>query len=224
MLAEIALKLRRSSFTSPIFGDRVTCVADASRAIEYTALAYPAAYVCFMSEDAEEQSPGSNANRQRVAQHWGVIIGLDATMDIRGQQPAESIDGIRRAVFHAIYNWAPTKDYGLLWYESCKLLEISRANTFWLMTFGSYIWVCEDDGETQEQFDPLPAFEGANVKVDWLQPHDRGEPPSQEYDPRFGPAPWASGPEGRVETEMRIDVPWQTRERIVSMSNRRRGN
>jgi hypothetical protein len=222
MLVDIALKLRRSRHTNPIFGDRITVVADASRAIEYTALAYPAGYVTFLSEDAEDQQPGVNENRQRITQRWGVIVGLDATTDIRGQGAAQSIEAIRPAIFRAIYNWSPSKDYGLLWYGGCKLLEISRATTFWLMTFGAYYWVCGEEGETEEQFERLPDFLGLNVKVDRLQPHDRGLPPSQEYDPRFGPAPWASGPEGRVETEMRIDVPWQTRERIVSMSNQRR--
>jgi hypothetical protein len=207
MMADLIAKLRRSTDTSPIFGDRVTGVADASRAIEYTALGFPAAYVTFLADDAEEQRPGSNDNRQRITEQWGVIVGLQATADVRGHQPAQSIMTVRRALFRAIYNWRPpASSYGALWYVGCKLLEVNRAATFWLFTFASHCWVDgECDGEHEEQFDPLPDFLGANIKVDWLQPFDPGIPPSQEYDPRY-PPPRTYGPDGRIETTFTVDV------------------
>jgi hypothetical protein len=209
MMAEIIMKLRRSSATSPIFGDRVVGVAEPSRAFDYQSLACPAAFVCFLSDQAERQDPGANENQQRVTQMWGVIIALEATMDIRGQDPTQQIDQIRREIFRAIYNWSPEKRYGNFWYNDTKLLSISRAITFWLVSFGSYYYVCgaEGEGETEEQFDRLPAFEGIDpFRIDWMKPHDPGLPPSQMYDTLRGPAPWAKGPEGRIEQRLRIDV------------------
>jgi hypothetical protein len=208
MMAEIIMKLRRSSATAPIFGDRIGGVAEVQRAVDYTAFNFPAAWVCFISDQAERQEPGANENFQRVIQRWGIIIGLEATADIRGQDPTQQIDEIRRAVFRAIYNWSPQKEFGNFWYDNTRLLDISRAATYWLMTFGSYYSVCgaEGEGETEDQFEPLPPFTGIDVGIDWRKPHDPGLPPSQIYDPRRGLAPWPQGPEGRIEQRLRLDV------------------
>ena len=208
MLDLIALKLRRSRSTSAIFGERVTVVADQSRAVDYTALAWPAAYVCFLSETAGDYVAGSNDNWQRVTTQIGIIVGLSATNDIRGQDPALRIDGVGRAIRRAIYNWTPDPGmWGAIWYEGYKLFEVSHAATFWLFAFNSYYDICDADGETEEQFEPLPDFLGADISVDYIDPHDPGEPPSEQYDPRFGPAPWATGPEGRIELRFTIDLP-----------------
>jgi hypothetical protein len=223
MMPEIIMKLRRSRHTGAIFGDRVTGIADVSRAVTYTALQYPAAYVCFLSDDVERQPPGSNENRQMITQQWGVVVGLEATNDIRGQDPAQQVETVRKALFLALYNWAPNYaqnpmdpvEYrsGPLWYGGSKLLEVSRAATFWLFTFGAYSWVCgaEGEGETEEQFDRLGPLERVRIYEDWIDPHDPGAPPSQEYDPPIGPSrgppPWPSGPEGRIEKEYHVDFP-----------------
>lgn len=214
MMAELITKLKRSSSTRAVFNERVAGVADVSRVTdERVALPFPAAYVAFLSEDAEPQPRGANENSQWVAQHWGIVIGLDATPDIRGQEPAQSIETIRNAVFRAIYNWAPPKlpdkrRFSLFSYEGCKLLEINRAVTYWLLTFQTYMGIGGDcDGETEEQFDPLPEFLGINAKIDWIDPHDPGLFPSETYDPKRGPAPWPVGPEGRIESEFTVDYP-----------------
>jgi hypothetical protein len=206
MMSDIIMKLRRSRHTAPIFGDRVTGVAEASRAFDYQALTFPAAFVCYLSDQAEPQEPFTTDNKQRCTQRWGVIVALQATEDIRGQDPTQQIDDVRQEIFGAIYNWSPRKPYSNLWYDSTKLLAINRAVTFWLLTFGTYHYVCDDDGELEEQFEPLPDFYGVNALIDWKKPHDPGLPPSEEYDPRRGPAPWPTGPEGRIETAVRIDV------------------
>src|SRR5215469_13554267 len=118
MMDHLIMKLRRSRYTSAIFGDRVAGVADASRVTEdYATLDYPSAYVTLLSEQAEPQPAGNNENRQRVQQIWGVIVGLSATPDIRGQQPTHTIDDIRPRLIRAIYNWAPAKAYENFWYD-----------------------------------------------------------------------------------------------------------
>ena len=206
MLDLIALKLRRSRHTNPIFGDRVTVVADVSRATTYTALAWPAAYVMFSGETASDQATGSNDNWQRITQQYDVIVGLQATSDTRGQAPALRIDEVRAALLRAIYNWSPDhKRWGAIWYRDCELIagEINRAVTFWRFGFGSYTDICGDDGEIEEQFEPLPDFLRIHYQIDWISPHDPGLPPSLTYHPRIGPAPWPKGPEGRVELEVR---------------------
>ena len=209
MLDLIAQKIKRSSSTAAIFGDRVTVVADVSRATTYTALTWPAAYVMLSGETASEQAAGSNDNWQRITQQYDVIVGLQATDDIRGQAPAMRIEDVRRALFRAIYNWSPDKRWGPLWYQGLELLagEINRAVTFWRIGFGCYVDVCGDEGETEEQFDPLPDFLGIHYLIDWIDPHDPGNPPSLIYSARYGPAPWRIGPEGRIEMELRLDFP-----------------
>jgi hypothetical protein len=224
MMAELIMKLRRSRHTNAIFGERVTGVADQSRAIEYTALAWPAAYVCFLSDQADPQLAGANENRQRITQYWGIIVGLQATNDIRGQEPTQEIEWIRKQIFRAIYNWAPSVDDGKeityesgpFWYGGTKLLDVGRDATFWLMSFGCYTWICGAEGEGEDdQFEPpnTGVLERIHIYEDYIDPHDPGLPPSQEYDPpigpRRGPPPWPSGPEGRIEKEHRIEFPAQ---------------
>ena len=113
----------------------------------------------------------------------------------------------QRAVSRDLQLVARYRLWGALWYEGYRLLEVSRAATFWLLTFGSHYDICDQEGETEEQFDPLPEFLGANVKIDWIDPHDPGVPTSQEYDPRRGPPPWPTGPEGRIEMEFTVEYP-----------------
>jgi hypothetical protein len=216
MMADIILKLRRSSATGSIFADRVTGVAAPQRAYDYAALAYPAAFVALLSEDAEAQPPGSNENTQRVAQIWGIVVALNATDDIRGQEPSQSIEVIRRAVMRAIYNWSPHSTIANLWYDGCELLAVNRAVAFWVLRFGTYFWLCGEDGvgETEEQFDPLPWFLRIHYNFDWISPHDPGLPPSEIYDVKFGPPPWRSGPEGRVEMHAEDQLPPQPPRRV----------
>jgi hypothetical protein len=210
MMPQLIMKLRRSRSTKAVFADRVVGAADASRVIDYTNLDLPFLAVTFLSDDAEGQQPGSNDYRQRITQSWGVIVALSATFDVRGQEATQTMETIKPAIFRAIYNWAPDKNHGVLSYGGTRLLQVSRAATFWLMTFNTFEWVCGDDGELEEQFEPLPDFLGMNVNVDWMQPFDPGLPPSEEYDPRRGPPPWRYGPEGRIESTFTIDLP-QTR-------------
>ena len=206
MMDAIIMKLRRSRETQPIFGDRVTGVADESRVLEErVALAFPCAYVHFQDEEAEGQQP-SNAYQQRVAQRWGIIVGLDARNDIRGHDPVRQIELIRPRLFKAIYNWRPAKGYGAIWYDGCNLRYVGRDASFYQFMFGTHYTVCEDDGETEEQFDPLPVFAGADFHIDAIDPRDPGLPPSQIYDPRRGPPPWATGPEGRIEWRTRVNI------------------
>jgi hypothetical protein len=226
MMAEIIMKLRASPSTAAIFGDRVSGSADETRPPTYAALAYPSAFVVYLGDDAEPQAPGANENQQRMVEHWGIIVALEATEDIRGQAPAQQIRPVRDAVYKALYNWAPNRQQnpmlpveylsGNLWYESCKLIQLSRAATFWLLTFGAHTWICGAEGEL-DQFEPphTGILERIHVYNDWTDPHDPGLPPSQDYGqppvgPPRGPAPWPTGPEGRIESEFHVELPTTT--------------
>jgi hypothetical protein len=205
-MADLIAKLRRSRSASAVFGDRVAGAADVFKIVEYANMAMPCAYVVFLSETAEPAEAG-NENVQWNTETWGVAIKLAAHEEIRGQAPAMTVPQMRRALFRALFNWSPSTGYTLLAYDGCKLLAHSRDVTVWLFTFTTHTQFDECDGETEEQFDTLPAFLGVNARVDAIDPFDPGAPPSEEYDPAFGPAPWNSGPEGRIETSFTIDIP-----------------
>jgi hypothetical protein len=218
-MADLILKLRRSRSTLALFGGRVAGAADASRVMDYANLDAPAAFVVYLSDDCEPEPRGVNEVYQRLTVHWGVVVKLSAHVDIRGQAPTMTAPGVREALFKALLNWSPyevppgppfvgrppQRPWSPLAYEKCELLQVNRDSTFWMFQFATDTILCAEDGETEEQFDPLPDFHGANVKVDWTDPHDPGLPPSEEYDPTRGPAPWPSGPEGRIEAEFRVD-------------------
>lgn len=228
LMVQIINKLRRSRATGPIFGGRVAGAADASRVMDYANMDVPACFVCFLSDVAEPTPRGANEVHVRFTTSWGIIVKLTAHMDIRGQDPAMTVPDVRVALFRALLNWSPSvippgdipppgiqtvaREWSPLAYDKCELLQVNRDATFWMFTFTTSTWICADDGETEEQFDPLPDFLGANFNVDWIDPHDFGVPPSgetppPEYDPRRGPPPWPVGPEGRIESEFKIDLP-----------------
>ena len=218
-MADIILKLRRSRSTVPLFGGRVAGAADASRVMDYANLEPPAAFVVFLSDDCTPEPRGANEVYQRLTAHWGIIVKLAAHIDIRGQAPAMTVPDIRAALFRALLNWSPyevppgtpfvgrppPRPWSPMAYEKCELLQVNRDATFWLFQFSTQTILCGEDGETEETFEPLPDFEGMNAKIDWIDPHDPGLPPSEQYDPARGPAPWPTGPEGRIEAEFRID-------------------
>lgn len=225
MMRELIMKLRLSPHTNAIFGDRIAGCSDVSRPQTYASLSFPACFICPLSEEAERQAPGANENHQRITSLWGVIVALQATEDIRGQEPAQSIEAVRRAIFRSCYNWSPNYQtrpnapmeyrYSNIWYSGTKLLEVSRAATFWLIEMGVYAWICgaEGEGET-DQFEPphTGILERIHVYNDWTDPHDPGLPPSLTYDPvpmgpSRGPAPWPTGPEGRIESEFDVELP-----------------
>jgi hypothetical protein len=217
MMAELVMKLRRSRYTSPHFGDRVTGVFDPTRAIERTALAYPAACVTFLGEDADALPSGGNENWQQLTQHWGVVIGLGATPDIRGQASVMDFETIMLAVHRAIYNWRPPGPgiQGAFWYDGVEHVRPNGndlARTFWLMTYNIYRRLdAECDGEVEDTIEGglpggRPDFLRVGMKVDWQEPFDPGNPPSQAYDPKY-PPPRTYGPDGRIESELLYDVP-----------------
>lgn len=218
-MADIILKLRRSRSTVPLFGGRVAGAADASRVMDYANLEAPAAFVVFLSDTCEPAEERANEIHQALTAHWGVVVKLSAHVDIRGQAPAMTVPDVRARLFSALLNWSPypvppgppfvgrppQRPWSALEYEKCELLQVNRDATFWLFQFACSTVLCAEDGETEETFEPLPDFKGANFKVDWIDPHDPGLPPSEEYDPRIGPAPWPTGPEGRIEAEFKVD-------------------
>jgi hypothetical protein len=203
-MADLIAKLRRSNAAGAVFADRVAGAADAFKIVEYANMALPCAYVVFLSETAETVE-AINENVQKVTETWGIAVKLSAHEEIRGQAPAMTVPNVRRALFRALFNWSPSLGYTLIAYDGCKLLAHSRDVTVWLFTFTTSTQIDECDGE-QEQFEH-PAFLGVNARVDAVDPYDPGLPPSLEYDPAIGPPPWATGPEGRIETQFTIDIP-----------------
>jgi hypothetical protein len=203
-------KLRRASSTAAIFGDRVAGVAHINRIVEYANMAAPSAYVVYIGELAEAAEV-VNENVQWVTETWGVAVKLAAHEEIRGQAPAMTVPEVRRAILRAIFNWSPSLGYSLFAYRGCEPVifqaggNVSRDVTVWLFTFTTRTQIDECDGETEEQFDPLPEFLGVNANVDAIDPYDPGLPPSQPYKPELVP-PHSTGPEGRIETSFTIDI------------------
>jgi hypothetical protein len=207
-MSDLIAKLRRSTPARTFFADRVAGVADENRVAEYANMEPPCAYVAYIGDSAAP-SDAINENVQWVTETWAILVKLAAHEEIRGQAPAMTIPAIRRAIFKAIFNWSPTTGYTLFSYGGSSCIGISRDVTIWRFTFMTRTQIDECDGETEEQFDPLPAFKGINAIVDAIDPHDPGLPPSEEYQEyaasRAGPPPWATGPEGRIEARFTLD-------------------
>lgn len=179
-MSDLIAKLRRSTPARTFFADRVAGVADENRVAEYANMEPPCAYVAYVGDSAVP-SDAINENVQWVTETWAILVKLAAHEEIRGQAPAMTIPAIRRAIFKAIFNWSPTTGYTLFAYGGSSCVGISRDVTIWRFLFTTRTQIDECDGETEEQFDPLPGFKGIDVIVDTIDPHDPGLPPSEEY-------------------------------------------
>lgn len=182
---DLNLVIKQLRQRCPSFEQRVAGAAAFAKVPESTALQVPSAYVIPL-DDAPEPSTSQNTIRQVLRETFEVVIALDNRVDERGQASGHSVHSMRAELWKALLGWQPEERYEGIVYEGGNVLSIDRARLFWRFEFSAVMEIGPEDGFQAIGIGELPAFHGADMKVDAVDP---AADPNLQY----------PGPDGRVE-------------------------
>ncbi len=174
----------------PTFANRVAGAAQFSRLPETAALAVPCAFVIPM-DDNPQPSNSANSVRQAMTDSFAVVVAISNKPDEKGQASAHSIHTLRTELWAALLGWQPGADYDGITYEGGSLLSLDRARMWYQFEFATAMEIGPVDGWQQRDLTALPHFDGANIRVDAIDPSD----------PNLVQAP---APDGRIELELTL--------------------
>lgn len=181
----------------PAFSTRVSAGIDWDAVASSAKLSHPSAYVIAAGDDASANDV-DNAIRQDITDLFDVILVLDST-DERGQEAADLLHDLRASLWKALVGWKPGAEYDPIEYGGGSLIFINRARVVYRFSFEAAFQLgrnrATEPAETWEEWklDGLPAFEGLDVNVDFIEPSD--------------PNLQAPGPDGRIDAQFSVDLP-----------------
>lgn len=179
---------------APTFQGRVAGGLEFEVVRDSALLAMPAAYVVMTADD-----PGDNTEqtgiRQAIFDEFDVVVAMK-TGDERGQSVADPLHNIRAELLRALVGWKPSSDYERVMYDGGQLLLIDRGRVLYRFTFRAE-WTL-GGGDAPETFEELvlaglPLLEGVDLNVDGIDPM---------ADPNLN----KPGPDGRIETVLRVEL------------------
>lgn len=179
---------------APTFDRRVAGGMKLENILASTHLALPAAYV-LMTGDEIGESASQNSVRLQIFDEFDVLVVLKVD-DERGQSIADPLHDIRAELLRALVGWKPAPGYEHVTYEGGELMSIDRARAVYRFTFRSEWWL--GGGDTPETFEELklaglPPIEAITFNVDAI-------------DPMADPNLQKPGPDGRIETVLRVEL------------------
>ncbi|RTY77185.1 phage tail terminator protein [Pseudomonas veronii] len=181
----------------PVFSNRVSAGIDWDAVASSAKLSHPSAYVIAAGDDASANDV-DNAIRQDITDLFDVILVLDST-DERGQEAADLMHDLRASLWKALVGWKPSTEYDPIEYGGGSLIFINRARVVYRFSFEAAFQLgrnrASEPAETWEEWklDGLPAFEGMDVDVDFIDPSD--------------PNLQTPGPDGRIDAQFSVDLP-----------------
>ena len=184
----------------PAFSGRVSAGIDWDAVASSAKLSHPSAYVITAGDDAAGNDL-QNGVRQDITDLFDVILVLDSS-DERGQEAADLLHDLRAGLWKALVGWKPGSEYDPIEYGGGSLVFINRARVVYRFGFETAFQLgrnrVTDPPETWEEFelDGLPALEGVDFKVDFIDPAD--------------PNLRRPGPDGRVEATFSVELPEPT--------------
>lgn len=172
----------------PALGERVAGAADFEIIPESTALQVPCAFVIPLDDNPEDNAAENGLN-QRLVEAFAVVVALDNRRDERGQAASATAHSMRRDLWKALLRWIPAEDYGPIQYEGKRLLRLDRSRMWMQYEFSSDFFIGDEDGWQLGAQENLPRFEGADIRVDVIDPISQPSP----------------GPDGRIEFQAQVN-------------------
>lgn len=181
----------------PTLAGRVAGAAQFVRLQENQQLPVPCAFVV-PQEDNAEPNRSSNGYRQPIEDTFSVIVGLDNTVDERGQSAVTSIHDIRAELWKALLGWQPEADYNGIEYDGGSVADVDRARLWYRFDFTAAFEIGSDDIGNPETWQALelaaaPDLTSVKFTLDAIDP----------YDPNTG----STGPDGKPEAVAVVDLP-----------------
>lgn len=154
------------------------------------------AHVVLGDEDAEPNE--GNVVCQNVAETFEVCVEFPSP-DERGAGVGDLVDAVRIELCRALVGWQPEPHYDPIQYLGRELLLINRAKAVYRFQFLTGYQLgrnsVDQPPETWQELeaDGLPALEGIDISVDFI-------------DPMVDPNLAARGPDGRIEITLKEDL------------------
>ncbi|MGF6392165.1 phage tail terminator protein [Pseudomonas plecoglossicida] len=173
----------------PSLVDRVSGGIDLDAVSTSVLLKNPSAYV-IAADDKAGDNQAQNAVIQDIEDRFEVVLAMD-TKDERGQQASDLLHDFRKELWRALVGWRPSAEYEPIIYDGGGLVLINRARVVYRFSFSAGFRLgrnkSTDPAETwhEHELDGLPAFTGATIDMDCIDPADR----NLQY----------PGPDGRIE-------------------------
>jgi hypothetical protein len=193
-ITPVVLHLRQHC---PLFGGRVAGGIDFDAVKASQQVDRPGAFVIATGDDATDNDL-QNGIRQDITDAFDVVVILDAK-DQRGQLAVDVLHDIRAELWRALVGWKPGIEYEPITYDGGDLVQIDRALVIYRYSFVTAFQLGRnadtDPAETwhELELDGLPRLEGMDINVDCIDPADR----NLKY----------PGPDGRIEVQIREDMP-----------------
>lgn len=182
-----AIKVRCLSFAG-----RVSVSAEFALIENAAKMVLPAAYVVMLDDSAADNT-SDNGYQQIIADTFAVVVLLSNAVDELGKSSITQIIPLRSELCKGLLSWAPDTEHGEIEYSGGQLLAVDRGITYYQFEFTAPTELTEADTYQETVNSALPAFEGLNINVDAIDPHD--------------PNVAASGPDGKLEARLEINLP-----------------
>ncbi|RIJ06056.1 hypothetical protein DXK93_01640 [Achromobacter sp. K91] len=186
----------------PAFEGRVAGGLDTDVVMGSAHMKPPAAYIIQAEDDAAELQ-SQTSYLQEIRDSIDIVVVL-ATRNEQGNLEAELLHEIRRQLFLALAGWEPHEGYDGLIYNGGELVQLDRSRCVYRFSFSAAFTLGRaafDDrsgqpAETWEEYerDRLPRFAGGTLHIDAIDPM---------ADPNLN----KPGPDGRIEHEVRMELP-----------------
>lgn len=174
----------------PSFENRFAGAAEWAGLTEDEAPALPAAYVVPLAEDA-----GGNESRvgyqQTVTNTFAVIVLVSNVCDERGQKAFDSLEDLRLELFRAILSWQqdPPAEYSEIVYSGGQVLYMDDARLAFQFEFSFETYLDLSDTWQGVDLDELGPLEGADIRVDCVDPSTR-----------------KNQPDGKIEATLKVEL------------------
>jgi hypothetical protein len=182
-----AIKLRCLSF-----GGRVSVSAEFALIEDAAKMTLPAAYVVMLDDNAANNS-SENGYQQVIADAFGIVVVLSNAVDELGKTSIAAILPLRSELCKGLLSWMPDAEHGEIEYSGGQLLAIDRGAAYYQYEFTAPTELTEADTYQETVNSALPPFEGLNINIDAINPHD--------------PNLAAIGPDGVIEAVLQVDLP-----------------
>lgn len=178
-------------------------------------LPVPCAYVILDDDQPEEQYSGQ-AYRQTVRESFSVAVCLANTSDPRGQTAADVVHDVRQDLLAVLAGYVMDDEYSPLEYAGSTLEHFDAERVFYSFKFVANYEITKEQtrqwgdyaGDPAHDVVGMPAYTGADINVDYLDPQVDTNRPSASFP--ADPAAYEGGvigqkPDGRIEGRFSID-------------------
>ncbi|WP_200873847.1 hypothetical protein [Bordetella bronchiseptica] len=188
---------------APVFSGRVAAGLDVDVVLNSGQMPMPAAYVVMAEDDAGDLL-SQTSYMQAISDSIDVVVVLNVR-DEAGHLNADQLHHVRAELLRALAGWEPGPGYDGLVYNGGDLIRLDRARCSYRYSFSAEFQLgrAGSDGadppppaETWQEFelDGLPKLEGVTLRLDAI-------------DPMTDPNIKRPGPDGRIEHEIRMELP-----------------